>query len=77
MADDRMTVLDTVRKAISEGDLDFLREGVRALAQAIREAEVSELTCVPKGERNPAERLTHDPSQRLPRTPLGHADGHH
>ena len=29
MADDRMAVLETVRKAISEGDADFLREGVR------------------------------------------------
>ena len=30
MADDRMAVLDTVRKAIAEGDVDVLREGVRA-----------------------------------------------
>jgi len=59
MADDRMAVLDTVRKAIAEGDVDFLREGVRVLAQAVMEAEVSELTGLPKGERNPAERLTH------------------
>lgn len=59
MAEDRMAVLDTVRKAIAEGDQDFLREGVRVLAQAIMEAEVGELTGVAKGERNPAERLTH------------------
>jgi len=59
MADDRMAVLDTVRKAIAEGDVDFLREGVRVLAEALMEAEVSELTGLPKGERNPAERLTH------------------
>ena len=59
MAEDRMAVLDTVRKAISEGDVDFLREGMRVLAQAVMEAEVSELTGVPRGERNPAERLTH------------------
>ena len=52
-------MLDTVRKAISEGDVDFLREGVRVLAQAVMEAEVSELTGLPRGERNPAERLTH------------------
>jgi hypothetical protein len=32
-----------VRKAISEGDVDFLREGVRVLAQAVMEAEVTEL----------------------------------
>jgi hypothetical protein len=35
-----MAVLDTVRKAIAEGDQDFLREGVRVLAQAVMEAEV-------------------------------------
>jgi putative transposase len=58
MAEDRMAVLDTVRKAIAEGDQDFLREGVRVLAQAVMEAEVGELTGVAKGERNPAERLT-------------------
>lgn len=54
-----MAVLETVRKAIADGDVDFLREGVRVLAQAVMEAEVSELTGVPRGERNPAERLTH------------------
>jgi putative transposase len=59
MADDRMAVLDTVRKAISEGDVDFLREGVRILAQAVMEAEVTERTGVPKGERDPERRLTH------------------
>lgn len=59
MADDRMAVLETVRKAIADGDVDFLREGVRVLAHAVMEAEVSELTGLPKGERNPAERLTH------------------
>ena len=59
MAEDRMAVLDTVRKAISEGDVDFLREGVRVLAQAVMEAEVTELTGAAKGERNPDARLTH------------------
>jgi putative transposase len=58
MAEDRMAVLDTVRKAIAEGDVDFLREGVRVLAQAVMEAEVTELTGVPKGERAPERRLT-------------------
>jgi transposase-like protein len=53
MAEDRMAVLDTVRKAIAEGDPDFLREGVRVLAQALMEAEVSELTGLPHGERDP------------------------
>jgi len=58
MAEDRMAVLDTVRKAIADGDPDFLREGVRVLAQAVMEAEVTELTGVPHGERDPERRLT-------------------
>jgi transposase-like protein len=58
MAEDRMAVLDTVRKAIAEGDQDFLREGVRVLAQAVMEAEVTELTGLPHGERDPERRLT-------------------
>ena len=53
-----MAVLETVRKAIADGDADFLREGVRVLAQAIMEAEVTELTGVAKGERDPERRLT-------------------
>jgi transposase-like protein len=51
MADDSMALLDTLRKAIAEGDVDVVREGIRVLAQAIMEAEVSELTGVPRGER--------------------------
>jgi hypothetical protein len=42
MAEDRMAVLETVRKAMASGDVDFLREGMRVLAQAI--LEVSEVT---------------------------------
>ena len=53
-----MAVLETVRKAIAEGDVDFLREGVRVLAQAVMEAEVTELTGAAKGERAPDRRLT-------------------
>ena len=53
-----MALLDTLRKATVDGDVDLLREGVRVLAQAIMEAEVSELTGVPKGERDPERRLT-------------------
>jgi hypothetical protein len=58
MADDSMALLDTLRKAMADGDVDILREGVRVLAQAIMEAEVGELTGVPKGERDPERRLT-------------------
>ena len=43
-----MAVLETVRKAIADGDVDFLREGVRLLAQAVMEAEVTDLTGSPR-----------------------------
>lgn len=58
MADDRMAVLQTVRKAIGESDVDFLREGARVLAQAVMEAEVTQLTGVAHGVRDPENRLT-------------------
>ena len=59
MAEDRMALLETLRKATADGDTDFLREGVRVLAQAVMEAEVTELTGAARGERNPDARLTH------------------
>jgi transposase-like protein len=58
MAKDRMALLETIRKAGAEGDADFLREGVKALAEAVMEAEVTELTGVPRGVRDPEHRLT-------------------
>ena len=49
-----------LRKATADGNVDILREGVRVLAAgAIMEAEVTELTGVAKGERDPEHRLTH------------------
>jgi putative transposase len=65
MAEDRMAALDTVRKAISEGDVDFLREGLQVLAQAVMEAEVTKLTGVPHGERDPERRLRRRDGVRL------------
>ena len=59
MAEDRMALLEMLRKATADGDTDFLREGVRVLAQAVMEAEVTDLTGLPKGERDPDRRLTH------------------
>jgi len=59
MAEDRMAVLETVRNAIADGDVDFLRAGVKALAEAVMEAEVTELTGVPRGVRDPERRSTH------------------
>ena len=59
VADASMTLLDTLRKLSADGDVDLLREGVRVLAQAIMESEVTELTGAAKGERDPERRLTH------------------
>ncbi len=56
MAEDRMAVLDMLRKATADGNVDVLREGVRVLAEVIMEAEVSELTGAAKGERAPDRR---------------------
>jgi putative transposase len=47
-----------LRKALAGGDVDFLREGVRVLAEGLMEAEVTGLTGVPRGERDPEHRLT-------------------
>lgn len=59
MAEDRMALLETIRKVAGDGDIDFLREGVRVLAEAVMEAEITELTGVARGERDPERRLTH------------------
>lgn len=48
-----MAVLETVRKAIAEGDVDLLRKGTRVLAQAVMEAEVTERLGAGVHERTP------------------------
>ena len=58
MADDRMALLETMRKAGTDGDADFLRQSVKVLAEAVMEAEVTELTGVPHGVRDPEHRST-------------------
>jgi transposase-like protein len=58
MAKDRMSLLELLRKSGAEGDVDFLREGVKILAEAIMELEVSQKTGAELHERNPA-RLTY------------------
>ena len=58
MADDRMVLLETMRKAGTDGDADFLRQSVQVLAEAVMEAEVTELTGVPHGVRDPEHRAT-------------------
>jgi transposase-like protein len=52
-----MELLELVSKADS-GDVDFLREGVRVLAQALMEVEVSAQIGAEHGERTP-DRMTH------------------
>jgi putative transposase len=59
MAENSMVLLETLRKMSADGEVDVLREGVRLLAQAIMEAEVTEITGAAKGERNPDARQTH------------------
>jgi putative transposase len=58
VAKHRMDVLDLLRKEAPDADLDFLREGLRVLVQAIMEAEVMDKTRADYGERSP-ERVTH------------------
>ena len=58
MAKDRMTLLELLRKAGVEKDIDFLREGIKRLAEAIMELEVSEKTGAGLYERS-AERVAY------------------
>jgi transposase-like protein len=48
-----MDVLDLIRKHAEEGDLDFLREGLRLLAQALMDADVSRQIGAELHERAP------------------------
>ena len=57
MAVSKMELLELVSKA-EGGDVDFLREGVRVLAQALMEAEVSAQIGAEHGQRTP-QRTTH------------------
>lgn len=58
MADNSMELTDFLRKAVGGGDVDFLREGVRVLSQALMELEVSEQIGAGRHERS-CERTTH------------------
>ncbi len=64
--DDRMAVPGLLRRAGAEGDTDFLREGVRALAEAVAGAEAAELTGVPRGGRYPCLRPGAPPGAASP-----------
>ena len=57
MAKDRMNVLELLRKEAPDADLDFLREGLRVLIQAVMD-EVATKTGASFGERS-SERITY------------------
>lgn len=52
MAKDRMTLLEQLRKAGADRDIDFIREGVKALAEAVMEMEIKGKTGAGRYERS-------------------------
>jgi putative transposase len=54
----RMSLLDLIQKSGVKGDMDFLREGLKVLAEAIMELEVSAKAGAERYERS-AERTTY------------------
>jgi putative transposase len=55
---DRMTILEVVREVLRDEHADVIGESVRAVAQELMEAEVSELIGAARGERS-EDRATH------------------
>jgi putative transposase len=55
---DRMTIEEVVRQVLRDEHADVIRESVRAVAQELMEAEVSELIGAQRGERS-EDRATH------------------
>ena len=55
---DRMTVAQVVREVLRDEHADVIRESVRAVAQELMEAEISELIGAERGERT-EDRATH------------------
>ena len=58
MARDSIDILELLRKRGVDGDVDFLREALLVLMDAIMDAEVSARIGAEHGERSP-DRLTH------------------
>ena len=54
MADNSMDLLALLRKVLGEGDIDFLKEAVRMVTQALIEAEVAEKAGAGRYKRSPA-----------------------
>jgi putative transposase len=55
---DRMTIEEVVREVLRDEHGDVIRESVRAVAQELMEAEISELIGAQLGERWPEDRAT-------------------
>ena len=55
---DRMTIVEVVREVLRDEHADVIRESVRAVAQELMEAEISELIGAQHGERT-EDRATH------------------
>ena len=72
MVEKSVDLLELLRKRLGEADLDFLREAVAILADAIMEAEVTAQAGADYGERSP-ERI----AQRVPCEALGYARRQH
>ena len=58
MAITNMELLELIRNIDEDADVDFLRDGVRVLAQALMEVEVANQIGAERGERNPQGRVT-------------------
>ena len=58
MVKERMDLLGVLRKRVEEADVDFLREALRVMVEAIMDAEVSSQIGAEYAERSPS-RLTH------------------
>ena len=60
MTSTSMNLMELIRKSRDDGaDMDFLREGIRVLAQAMMEADVTAQIGAARNERAPEERVTH------------------
>ena len=69
---DRMTIAEVVREVLRDEHADVIRESVRAVAQELMEAEISELIGAQHGERT-EDRATHRNGYRP--EAMGHARG--
>ena len=54
MAKNRMSLSELLSKSATDGDMDFLRKGVKMLAEAVMELEVSQKTGAELHERSPS-----------------------